>query len=391
MDRKWWITVLLLVLFFRAQSQNDQFVLQGTITNAPVEYLYLRYTNNTGRELVDSSRVQNGSFSFKGKINQPTRAILRANRTIMPDDQNLNIVVVYLEPTRMQVHVGYNHFKAIKVSGSKTQREFELLTAQQVPLGEKYMMLRDSLNQLNQQKASTDKQGNSQAQRDRIGQLSKQLIKNMRSVSYQFIREHPNSWVSGSELASLRSEWPIDTVRQLFNQLSVAVQQSGYGQLVASKIQVFDQAKSSIGAPAFNFSATELNGETIKLSDFKGRYVLLDFWGSWCAPCRAGNSHLLELYEHYQKKGIEFISIACDDTPAAWRKAIEKDGIGHWKHVLDTGRGDNKAGDETSIQKRYAVDSFPTKLIIDPNGVVIGRHKGDEDAAMTKQIEALFN
>lgn len=391
MDRQWWMTVLLLVLFFRAQSQNNQFVLQGTITDAPVAYLYLRYTNSIGSELVDSSQIQNGSFLFEGKINQPTRAILRANRTMMPDEQNLNMAVVYLEPTRMQVHVGYNHFKAIEVRGSNTQHEFDLLNAQLVPAQRAYMVLRDSLDQLHQQKASTNNQGSSQGQRDRISQLSKKIIEKMRSVSYQFIRAHPNSWVSGYELASLKSEWPIDSVRQLFNQLSVAVQQSQYGQSVASKIQVFDQAKSSIGAPAFNFSATELNGEAIKLSDFKGRYVLLDFWGSWCAPCRAGNPHLIELYKQYQKKGIEFISIACEDTPTAWRKAIEKDGIGRWKHVLDTERGDNKTANETSIQKRYAVDSFPTKIIIDPNGVVIGRYKGDEDAAMNKQIEALFN
>lgn len=388
---KWWVLNLLLLFSYAARPQNSQFVVQGTITDAPVGVLYLRYTDPAGTDKVDSALILNGSFVFRGNINQPTRAILRANRKMIPDDQNLNITPLYLEPTIIKIRLDYDHFSDVKVTGSKTHKSYDELNARQAQSIQKIKVLQDSLSQLTKHSLASNKQTDSESHRDRLTRSIRQEAEQVGKISYQFIKEFPASWVSIYQLNLYKYSWRIDSVRHLFNGLSLPLQQSIDGQQVATKLAFADQAKSSIGSQAIDFTAKDLRDDSIKLSDYRGRYVLLDFWGSWCAPCRAGNPHLLDLYKKYQPKGVEFIGIACQDAPAAWKKAINKDGISSWKHILDR---ESKASSPTqplSIRQRYAVDSFPTKILIDPSGVVIGRYKGDDEALMDQKLAELFN
>lgn len=139
---------------------------------------------------------------------------------------------------------------------------------------------------------------------------------------------------------------------------------------------------------AFVFSKTDINEKPISLEDFKGQYILLDFWASWCGPCRAGNPHLISLYKKYHDKGVEFIGIASDDNNIpAWHKAIKKDRVGIWRHILS---GNKRKGND--IGDKYAIHTLPTKILIDPTGKIIGRYgaDGENDAAMDKKFEEIF-
>lgn len=386
-----WTAFLLLLVSFQVSAQDKQFVLDGTITNASVKILYLRYVDYSGKDVLDSAQIQKSAFSFKGKINQPTRAIFKTSRKPV-SDIDPNFIAFYLEPKNVKVQVVYNHFKDINVSGSKTQSEANLLVNQVTPFSNECKILSDSLAQLTQHNSKGISQEILQSKTDRINQQIQKAAGNIQSAAYQFIKNHPNSWVSTYELASYRNHWPIDSVQYLFNRLSPELQKSLEGQKVADKIALVEQAKSSIGLPACRFSTTDLTGQSISLTDFKGRYVLLDFWGSWCVPCRAGNPHLLDLYEKYKEKGIEFVGIACSDTPEAWRKAIEKDRIGVWRHISDTElKVDNVRGQDKSISKQYAIDSYPTKILIDPKGFIIGRYQWGDEQQMDEKFKKLFN
>lgn len=109
---------------------------------------------------------------------------------------------------------------------------------------------------------------------------------------------------------------------------------------------------------------------------------MLDFWASWCKPCRAGNPELIRLYKKYNEKGIEFIGIAGDNgSEDKWKLAIDKDGINIWRHILD-----KKIGDQ------YAVHSIPLQILIDPNGIIIGRfgEGGEPNESLSKLIEKIF-
>jgi thiol-disulfide isomerase/thioredoxin len=128
------------------------------------------------------------------------------------------------------------------------------------------------------------------------------------------------------------------------------------------------------GNPAPNFSGTTLSGETLNLTDFKGKVVLLDFWGSWCAPCRAANPSLVALYNNNsaakfrQIKGFDIISIGLEsgENMEKWKKAIAQDGL-VWKHHI-FGANDF----DFPIAKQYGISSIPTTFLIDENGILVG-------------------
>lgn len=129
---------------------------------------------------------------------------------------------------------------------------------------------------------------------------------------------------------------------------------------------------------------------------FKGRYLLLDFWASWCVPCRKNNPHLISVYKKYKGKGLAVIGIADDDgDTTAWKRAIETDSVGIWNHVL---KGLNKIAklkgerNDEDISEKFGVGEIPTMILIDKNGMIIGRYKGAEDnPVLDKKLSEIFN
>jgi thiol-disulfide isomerase/thioredoxin len=185
----------------------------------------------------------------------------------------------------------------------------------------------------------------------------------------------------------------IEEAEQRYNKFPDNIKASALGKEIRE--QVDNLRMGSPGANAFVFASRELRGSPLSLADYKGKYVLLDFWASWCGPCRKGNPHLLSLYSKYKDKGFEIIGISDNDTNTeAWQKAVEKDQIGVWKHVLrglkwTAGRTPDHSSD---ISDRYGVNVMTTKILIDRNGVIIGRYGGggEDDKAMDIKLTELF-
>ncbi|GHB82383.1 thiol:disulfide interchange protein [Persicitalea jodogahamensis] len=346
-------------------------MLSGTIENAESPYLYLLYESTPGVRLKDSSRIVDNKFQFKGSILEPTDAMLRENSSVflngkvIADETNMNMVSIYLEKGTMTAHVVHDDFRSIKISGSKSQDENVKLTNSLIPFQARIFALKDAIKQSRTDKAPKEKI-------DSLENLENKAGKETWAAIQKFIYENPDSYVSADELCSFRNLWPFDTVKHLFDNLNPEIKKSRDGQKVANLIRETELA--SVGTMAHDFSGSELNGEKIKLSDFRGKYVLIDFWGSWCAPCRIGNPHLIELYNQYKDRNFEIIGVATDDKEVPWRKAVEKDKIGIWKNILDT----DEASRGSAIAHKYAVHSFPTKILIDKQGKIIGRFKGDD-------------
>jgi thiol-disulfide isomerase/thioredoxin len=141
----------------------------------------------------------------------------------------------------------------------------------------------------------------------------------------------------------------------------------------------------------------DVEGNNIKLADYRGKYVLLDFWASWCVPCRKGNPHLKELYAQYKDKGFEVIGVSDDDSkPDAWKTAVAKDAL-PWRHVL-RGMKMTRDGDKLNIDRSkdisagYNVSSLPTQILIGPDGTIIGRYGegADEHSALDEKLQTIF-
>lgn len=135
------------------------------------------------------------------------------------------------------------------------------------------------------------------------------------------------------------------------------------------------------GQQAYEISLPSLNGDTIKLSSLKGKVVLVDFWASWCGPCRSTNKKMVKLYPKYKDKGFEILGVSLDDSRTAWKKAVEKDKI-QWLQVIDNGGWDAKTG----IQ--WGIYQIPTSYLIDKEGRVIAMDLEQKD--LEKKLDELL-
>lgn len=140
-------------------------------------------------------------------------------------------------------------------------------------------------------------------------------------------------------------------------------------------LDLFEKIKlTDIGQKAPDFELPSQNGERVRLSSFEGKYVLLDFWASWCAPCRIANKELIELYDQFKDKNFEIVAVSVDENKSAWLKAIEKD-ESKWIHLSDL------KGWSTKTAKTYGVRAVPQSFLLDTNGIIIKKNMQIVDLA----------
>ena len=354
----------------------DGFVLKGTIKGQPDGWLYLGYVYD-GTYVRDSAKITNGQFSFDGKIKEPVQAGLSgAVKSRSMDDPNFTSI--FLEPGAMQVSLQKDHFKEAVISGSASQSQYAALLHAKEKIAARYQKQLDSL------RTEKDKEKNA-AIRERLAPYFAELDRE----DVKFIAAHPTSHITAWLLRFHMSDTSLDSLEEYYRRLGAVVQHSSFGKEVAEALQKL--RNGSPGSMAKDFSTTDINGNPLRLSDFKGKYVLLDFWASWCVPCRKGNPHLKELYNRYRDQGFEIIGIADDDRAEdAWKQAVEKDGIGIWKHVR---RGlkyqDGEFDHSADISDWFGIHTIPTKILIDPQGKIVGRFD-EEEAPLDRMLESIF-
>lgn len=376
--------ILLLVVNYKCFSQlktkESLFVINGRINEVNGEKIYLRYLNCEGRYIQDSAVVLHSRFLFSGCIYEPTPATLVRSKTIFSVDDP-NYTNLYLEPGRLTVAIHVNEFKKLKVSGSKTQKKSELLSKRKTPITKRI----DSTYQLilkNRESLSTIKDTDQIRQKnERISSLT-EILSDMQleiaALEVEFIRQNVTSYLSSELLFYNLERLSLDTIQQLYSNLSSSVKKSRFG------INVFEEItkkeNSLIGSMAPDFSVNDVNQSSLTLSSFrKKNYVLLDFWASWCIPCRESFPHLKELYKKYSSSGFEIIGISQDIDQNSWRQAILRDSLTIWKQCLiaedlqSTYKGVKNPND---IIHKYYIPSIPVKILINKEGVIIGRWQG---------------
>jgi thiol-disulfide isomerase/thioredoxin len=378
-----------------ATAQQNPFTISGTIKGKTGGYIYMNYGGNTS----DSALIEKGRFSFSGSVEGPRQAMVMMDRNAQFFDKYTQL---YIVPGKMQLSLDYNNFTdGAVLKGSPVQAEADELNKSRAPIMAKIKPLSEAYNKANMNYINARKEKKDEATlemlkdaatkaKDAMDPYYEQLAK----IDEAFMDKHQASYVTASILRYRISSMSLQQGEERYNNLADAVKTSSLGKDIKKELEGLRMG--SPGAKAYVFASKELRGEPLGLADYKGNYVLLDFWASWCVPCRKGNPHLLSLYSKYKDKGLEIIGVSDDDNNhEAWQKAVDKDGIGVWKHVL---RGlDMKkrlAGEEneSDISQYYGIHSLPTKILIDPNGIIIGRYGGggESDEAMDKKFAEIF-
>lgn len=378
---------------------SNTFTIDGTVKGNMPGYIYLSYNN--GKNVRDSSLVKDGHFRFTGTLSGTTRGNLNSGAQIY---NARSYASLFLEPGSLQVTLAADNFNDMTISGSPLQTVYMQLLQARAPYMQQLIALNASYDAANNRYMAAKRAGATEKELEALKEAANEEKEKGTPVRYQlqqeelkFFAAHPGSYITASHLRSYVSSMSADTLQAYYNRLSPDVQRSDAGEELA--LEIAQLKKGSPGSTAAAFTAEDITGKPLSLSDFKGKYVLVDFWASWCVPCRKGNPHLKELYAKYKNKGFEIIGVSDDDrNETAWKQAVEKDGIGIWKHIR---RGFdmelmNKLGpgkpQPNDISNRYGIHSLPTQVLIDGNGVIIGRYGGGGEAheKLDSKLRELF-
>jgi len=368
---------------------GGHFSLNGMLPGAPVK-LKLYYTGSDGKRKVDSVRVRDGKFSFNGDITEPTMAYLTGavGNAGMDDPHSVDF---FLEPGDMTIALPADNYKKAVVTGSVSQQEYEELTREKAliykemePLSKEYEKANEAMRAAVKAKKSEKYIDTLHYRAAAIHDQFEPYFDRTRQIDYAFFASHPQSYVTAFELRFYTSQLSLDSARLFYSRLGSKVQQSAAGKAIADEIEKLEAGWP--GSMAKDFTTKEISGGTLSLSSLKGKYVLIDFWASWCVPCRKSMPHVKELYSAYKDKGLEVIGVSDDDRDStAWKKALAKDGTGIWHNVLrglDMEKIERGEKNEKDISEKFGIHSLPTKILIDREGRIIGRYdKGTDGEA----------
>ena len=369
----------LLAISSCTDENNQSFTLKGKLGNwSDPATIYLSYWDD-GNEYLDTTRLSKGNFSFEGTIGEPAPARLILDYTgegMGQAAQAGHILYLYLENG------------TVKMKSPDSLQNSQFINS---PINEAHLayldfiggQIQDLAARMNEKvMQATPEQQNDSAFNAQLNQEYRQLLDERTQKQQQYVRDHHDSYFSVVALSeSVSSDFDVEEIEPLFLSIDEKYRTSFPGKAFAQRIEA---AKTiGIGKKAPGFTQNDPDGNPVSLSDFQGKYVLLDFWASWCGPCRQENPNLVKAYAAYKDKGFEILGVSLDnkDGKEAWVNAIEKDGL-TWTQVSDLNSWNNE------VARSYGVRAVPQSYLIDPQGVIVAQNLRGE--TLEETLEEIF-
>lgn len=369
------ITTALIIIPVLGWAQANTYTLKGKFKSAATAgKIYLQYYKD-GRTQKDSALVKNGAFELKGPSDGPQQVYMTfvsKNTQADKNQRSKDSRSIFLDRGIIVVNA-VDSIKTAIISGAPINAESERYQSALKNSEAESSKLKKAYYALTpEQRKDKTITAALEAKMDKAEEAGNVALQ-------QFIAQNPGSYFSLQAIQKIGgSYFDVNKVEPMFKNLSPELRKSKEGQAMAA---VIDATKSTaIGKMAPDFTQPDTLNKPVKLSDFRGQYVLLDFWASWCGPCRAENPKVLKAYNAYKDKNFTVLGVSLDQERDRdkWLKAIKDDGM-PWTQLVDANHDDKKGAGNL-----YAIKAIPSNFLIDPNGKIIAKNLRGE--ALEKKL-----
>lgn len=359
------ISIITIVLVFISCNSmpKDQFIINGEIEGFEDQLVKIAKTVNNEFITIDSTQAKGGKFTLKGTINYPEGYYL-----LFGENERF---MLFVEPGKINITGKSGTKSDFQVSGSKTQDLYNAYKTGLTQFNEKEEALVERYKE-------SDAKGDTTALKGIEDEYNK-LMDERKKYTSDFITANHTSQVAYYLINTEMYNYELNDLENILKDADTTLLEGKYLKNIADRVNILRGV--DIGKPAPEFSMNTTEGTPIALSSFKGNFVLIDFWASWCSPCRQENPVVVESYNKYKNKGFQIFGVSLDNDKDAWIKAIEEDKL-TWKHVSDL------AGWKNSVAKMYGVMSIPANFLLDPNGIIIAKNLRGVD--LDKKLSEIF-
>lgn len=368
--------ICLIIILISCKSNTTKNNLYEVECNADGIYngvrAYLKSSNNN-KQVIDTAVVMNGAFKFKGEVSSPEMRILTIDgingQTALVLESGKTNVTIYKDSIYKSIIKGGENNSIF----NKYKDGYQNLVEKVTSLREEYMASRNNIEAVK-----------------RIQKQNVELRLELKNYGLNFLTQHPDTDFSLMLLESitLQKEFDAKLANEILEKIPNKISNRQYNIEVMQKINfninnALSKAVIEVNSIAPDFTAPDPEGNQITLSEILGKVTILDFWASWCRPCRVENPNFVKLYDKYHEKGLNIISVSLDreNQKSRWIKAIEKDNLS-WYNVS------NLKYWQDPVALMYNITSIPATFILDDKGTIIAtRLRG---SALEKKIDELF-
>jgi peroxiredoxin len=364
------LSALAALLFFACGKQEatitNQYEISGTMANADSSWIILQKRDNGAWIKIDSSQIIAGAFNISGgRVDMPELHYLKVA-------DNRNYTRLFLENSNITFNGDLDSLDNVVISGSTIHAKYEAYQEGEKPFN-------DRISELYPKYDLADSLGDKEMEKE-LDEQYEAISDEHKTYTMQVIAENSDNNL-GPYLATATffNDEDAADLDQVLAGFDSTLNKSTYVQKLTKMATTWKLV--SVGQPSVNFTQNDSTGSPISLDSFKGQYVLIDFWASWCGPCRQENPNVVRIYNDLHDKGFEILGVSFDTSREKWLKAITDDQL-TWPHVSDLEGWSNAVG------KLYGVRSIPHTVLIDKEGTILAKNiRGDE---LREKLEELL-